>query len=262
MLTLYLVCLMFGGTLLSISLFMGGDHDTDHGDIDSTDGDFHLDGGESDIQISGDVEADIGGDVDLDVGDTDVDLSDAGDVDLDVDATADVSTDVEVDSGADGIQHAEMEPTGKGKEVARRGEKKAFKFLSLRSLIFFTAFFGLTGSILTWLGIGYTLTLASAICLGGGSSVLTYKLMNYFKRTESGDIIDLKELEGHSAKVILSPTKTRKGKISLEIKGRTLTLLALIDDDADMETLPMGAWALIVSVKDQVAYIINADYMN
>jgi len=243
MLTLYLVCLMFGGTLLAISLFTGGDHDTDHGGLGHGDSDLHL----GDTHIGGDVHGEIGH------GGGDAHILDTGAAD----AETGIATPTDIHAGGHDIAHTGDVNT----EVQGQNVGEAFKFISLRSLIFFTAFFGLTGSVLTWLTIGSALTFLSAIGMGSFASVLTHKLMNYFKRTESGESIDLKQLEGHSAQVVIPPTKSGKGKIMLEAHGQRHVLLALVDADSEKETFPPNAWVLILRVEGQLAYIIEADYI-
>lgn len=227
MLTLYLVCLIFGGTLLALSTLLGGDHSTDSSDVHLGSGDTHAALGD-------------GGDVHADVGDSD--------------AVVDIHTD-------SGGAHAVAPSHGDVETVQGQGAAEAFKFLSLRTLIFFTAFFGLTGSLLTWMEIASALTLVSSVGLGGFASLLSHKLMNYLQRTESGEAIDVYALVGHTAQVVLPPMKTVKGKVKLTVQGHTLTLLALLDDSSDLESLPFNAFALIVRVEKDAVFVIEADYM-
>ena len=99
-------------------------------------------------------------------GDVDVDADVSADFDLDSDASgagADVSADASVDSDASGAE-------AEGVEVSAR-------FLSLRSAVFFSAFFGLTGTLLTLLAIPVFLTAIFAVDLSASGQFGTVNKM-------------------------------------------------------------------------------------
>ncbi|MAT38323.1 MAG: hypothetical protein CL946_01825, partial [Ectothiorhodospiraceae bacterium] len=140
MLTLYLVCLGFGGILLALQMLTGGS-DMDH------------DAG-ADIDHDLDMHTDV--DHSLDIGDGEVDLSTDVDADTSVDLQSDVGHDIHPMHTGTAPEHVQPQDVG-----------DSIKFFSLRTVIFFTAFFGLTGSVLSWMSIAFLPTLLSAVGMGG-----------------------------------------------------------------------------------------------
>jgi len=211
MLTLYLVCLAFGGILLLVSAFSGD-----------------LGGGDADIDLGHDV--DFGHDVD--VGGHDVEVG---------------GHDVEVDGhDVDG---------GDASDHPGQGLHTVFRYLSFRAVVFFLAFFGLTGSILTWLGNSWVVTFPIAAVMGIGSGAGIQSAIRYLQRTESGQGFDLKQIEGSRARVLLDCTRDRRGKILVDMRERTMQLLALVADEASRESFAAGDTVIVVSVRDGVAYV-------
>jgi hypothetical protein len=207
MLTLYLVCLAFGGILLLVSVFSG--------DL----------GGDADVDFGHDL--DLGPDVDL--GGHDVD---AAGHDLDAAHT--------VDHSGHGLQNV-------------------FQYLSFRALVFFLAFFGLTGSILTALGSWWIVTFPVAAVMGIASGAGIQWALRYLQRTESGQGSDLKHIEGSRARVLLECTRDRRGKILVDVHQCTMQLLALVADEASRDSFATGETVIVVSVLDGVAYVSGED---
>ncbi|NIS07522.1 MAG: hypothetical protein GWO07_01890 [Candidatus Dadabacteria bacterium] len=71
-----------------------------------------------------------------------------------MDTDADIEIDTDVDIGADIDSDI-------GSNAHGEGAVEAVKFLSLRNIIFFVAFFGFTGTVLTYLKTEQYLTVAS-----------------------------------------------------------------------------------------------------
>lgn len=200
MLTLYLVCLAFGGILLLVSVFAG--------------------------ELGGDADVDFGHDVgfghDVDVGGHDLDGGHVGDHD--------------------------------GQTL-----HTVFQYVSFRAVVFFLAFFGLTGAVLTWLGSAWVVTLVVSIGMGVVSGGGIQWVIGYLQRTESGQGFDLKQLEGSRARVLLECTRAQRGKISVDIRERTMQLLALVAEEASRDRFASGDTVIVVSVRDGVAYVSGED---
>lgn len=242
MLTLYLACLAFGGVLLTISLFAGGDADSD------IDADHSLDmHGDVDVDHSLDVHSDIGGDADI--SGTDIDTAgEVGGSDIPAEATVD----------ADHPAVASVEDAGSAAHASPLAA--AFEFFSFRNLVYMTTFFGLTGSVLTWLAMPFGLTLGSAIGMGLFAGVVGHRFMRYLRGSESGETVHVHQLIGHKGTVSLPPTKTRKGKVRIVTGGNVIELIALVHEDSAVEEIAYGEEIFILGLEMDVAYVDHADF--
>ncbi len=140
-------------------------------------------------------------DTDFDV-DTDVDLD--ADVDLDVDS--DLATSLDVDSGS---------VLG---TIA--------SWVSFRSLVFFAAFAGLTGVVLGWQDVDAVATAVAAAGMGVFAVWLNRQLIRYIRRTSSDSILRDGRIAGLPGVVAIPFHSGSKGKISVDIDGQRLSLVA------------------------------------
>jgi hypothetical protein len=248
MLTLYLACLVFGGVLLTISLFAGGDADTDM-----------------------DHSADLHGDVDMDHS---LDAHAGVDMDhsLDVQGEVDSAMDMQAEFG-EGDLPAEMtvdadHPAVTAMEDAHGGGhgtsalSAAFEFFSFRNMVYMTTFFGMTGSVLTWLSMPFGLTLASSIGMGLFAGVVGHRFMRYLRGSESGEALHISSLIGHAGRVTLPPSKTRKGKVRIETAGQSVELLALLHEDSVAEELHAGDRVFILALEKDVVLVDRGDFLD
>lgn len=200
MLTLYLVALGLGGTLLLASLLLGGEQ-----------------------------HADAAGDVDIDA---DVDLDAAG--------------------GADaGGDH------GVGADAALAWLPLA----SMRFWIFFLAFFGLTGALLSV--AGFANPVFTGLVAGGVGYVCGLGVVLAIRRmraSQTSSTAGVDDYVGASALVMVSVAPGKPGKVRLEVKGRTVELLAETEDERPFAVQEL---ALIYAVNDNGrAVITRADRVN
>lgn len=138
-----------------------------------------------------DTEIDIGGDFD------------GGDLDLDTD------TGLDGDSALDAV----------GSFVST--------LLSFRSIVFFTFFFGFTGVLFRFLSVGAITTLVVALGLGAVAAVLNAQLFGYLRRTGSSSQRLARDIEGHSAKVVLPISGGQKGRIRADLSGQPTFMVAV-----------------------------------
>lgn len=168
-------------------------------------------------------------------GDTDVDAD--VDVDFDLDADADFDVDaVDADIGA-----------GTG----------FIDLFSLRALFLFTAFFGLTGSALTWANTDPITTAILAVAIGllvglGGNYII--KKVGYAHISSDVGMNDLKGLTG---KVLIPFSGEERGKISLVVKGSQIRLLARSLDDTSTETFEPGEEVVVVRTENGVVEVVK-----
>lgn len=174
-----------------------------------------------------------------------------GDVDLDVDADMDVDFDVDADVAGD----VDIDASGEGMTAA-------IKFLSFRNIVFFLAFFGLTGTVLTWLNGPFLLVLAVAIGMGFGAATLMHRVMSHLLKNEVGQALNVDNLVGLPAKVTVTITKDRRGKVLLDAGGQKLQLLALTADEASRDAFSAGEIVYILSVEDGTAYVVEEAFID
>ena len=229
MFTFYIACLIFGGILLTLSLIMGGGDssvDTDHS-LDT-----HL---ETDHDIS------LGSDLSHSLDTHSNGISDS--------LAGGHSGDIQFNhSGADLLHHS------------GGSTPEAVKFISFRYMIYFLAFFGLTGTTLSLLATSSIITFLSSLGLGSFAYYTGYKIMKYLKLTESGEAIDIYNLKGKSGKITLYTSKTQKGKILVQAQNQNIELIAKVSDTSSKEEFKYGENALIIEINNNTAYIVDADY--
>lgn len=160
----------------------------------------------------------------------------------------DLDTDFDLESGA-------------SFEMQGEGLAAAVQFLSFRNLVFFCAFFGLTGSLLTWTGSPFLVTLSSAIVLGLFAAVLCHKLMIYLRTSESGQVTDHSEFSGMTARVTLPVEKGTRGKVSIATSERKVQMLAEVAEEATKRSFSEGETATVVRVVGGVAQIAGEDFI-
>ncbi|MBR9978314.1 MAG: hypothetical protein KFH87_09515 [Bacteroidetes bacterium] len=231
MLTLYLACLVFGGVLLGISLMTGGDS--------SSDIDHSLEGsGGVDFEGQTELTADAAMEVHAD---TPGHLPESMEIDDAHPAVVSVDTDM-ADSGAS-MLHA------------------ASEFFSFRNIVYAMTFFGMTGSVLTWLATPFGLTLGASTGMGLFAATVGHRVMRYLRGSESGEVLHVATLVGHPAVVTLPPTKLRKGKVRVTHAGQVVELLALLHEDSESERIQPADRVFIVAISENIAYVDRADFL-
>ena len=108
---------------------------------------------------------------------------------MDVHGGLDIHGDVDVHADLHGDTAAEFHSEG-GEGIAA-----AARFLSLRNLIFFAAFFGLTGTLFTVLAIPDLVVLVSAVVMGLVAGGSMHKLITYLRSSEVGEESGYVDLE-------------------------------------------------------------------
>jgi hypothetical protein len=168
-----------------------------------------------------------------------------GDVGLDADMDLDVDTDLDLDTDAGG--HADTAASLLG------------AFFSFRSIVFFMAFFGLTGILLTWLDTGTFLAVVAAIGIGLFAAFINVKLMDYLRRTSVSSRLTDSTIAGNAAKVIVPISRASRGKVAVTVSGQPLYLVALPFNDRQEAEYAVGDTVVIVEVKDGAALVAAMD---
>ena len=69
------------------------------------------------------------------------------------------------------------------------------------------------------------------------------------------------DLQGLRGQVLITTTRTRRGKVSIVANDRTLTLLAITADASSKDEHPPGEAVTVVKVEDGVAHIAGEDFI-
>jgi membrane protein implicated in regulation of membrane protease activity len=173
-----------------------------------------------------------------------------GDGDHDFDGHGELDFDVDTDlaAEADAPIHGDMDALG--------GIFGALK--SIRFWTFFTAFFGLTGSVFEGLELleneYVILALALAIGLIAGATIVT--ALNRLRAGEHGHVEGASDYVGKSGKVLVTVKRDTPGKLRLEMRGRTVDVLAVTEES---EPIPTGEQALVIEMRGATALVTRLE---
>ncbi|WNG44340.1 hypothetical protein F0U60_09625 [Archangium minus] len=123
---------------------------------------------------------------------------------------------------------------GGGPEGSEVGEGGALgRALPLASLFFWTfflAFFGLTGVLLSTLaGAGALLTGGLSAGMGLGAGLIASRVLRGLGRAEVDSVMRPADVVGRLGRVVVPVGRDQPGKVRVELKGRTVELLAYGD---------------------------------
>lgn len=182
------------------------------------------------------------------------------DTDVHVGGDADINGLGKLDAGAlvkaDISLHSDSSITTTDASVS----ESILSFLSIRNLMFFGTFFGATGITLTFLSYPSFLTFLSSIGVGSILGLSSHYIFKFLKTNEILEETTFSDFIGMTAKVKVPVAKGRSGKIIVTQKGRTVEILAKLDEDAEEEIANVGEMVYIVSMNSNIATIIvNSD---
>jgi membrane protein implicated in regulation of membrane protease activity len=125
---------------------------------------------------------------------------------------------------------------------------------SMRFWTFFATFFGLTGLVLEGLELTANLWVARGLAIGVGylSGWATVRILSHLAASESGVAAGVDDYVGRSGEVLIRVAPGSLGKVRIELKGTTVDVLAIIEDD---EVLEAGSHALIVEMRGTQALV-------
>jgi membrane protein implicated in regulation of membrane protease activity len=163
-----------------------------------------------------------------------------GDADVDVDIDLDVDVDGEFEASG-----------GFGGGIAAA----VLSILSFRSIVFFLAFFGATGLILTALSTGSAVALIVAIALGLFAASLNNRVFRYLKSSSVGTDVTDRALSGAVGRVTIPISVTSRGRITCEVEGKTINLTAVPFDAKEEGEFAIGESVVVVEVNDGTARV-------
>lgn len=216
MLGYYLFCLILGGGFVLLSMIAGASGGAD---------------------FDGDVDVDVDMDVDVDV---DVDV----DGDLDVDQEFDLDKDASLDQGGsldvEGVQRRRFRP-----------------WLSFKFYTYAMGFFGLTGVLLHLVGrgdepLGISLAVGMGLVAGLGSSYLLHYVAS---NNEGSRALGEQDFVGVTGRVLLPIQKGQKGKVRVQIGGRSMDLRAETEDE--QVVLDLNQECFVLGIEDGIARVVD-----
>lgn len=162
----------------------------------------------------------------------------------DGDVDADLDMDLEVDAGLETAG-------GFGGGIAAA----ALSLLSFRSIVFFLAFFGATGLILTALDTGSAVALILAIGLGLFAASFHNRVFRYLKSSSGGAEVSDRALSGAVGRVTVPISTASKGRITCQVEGRTVNLTAVPFDAKEEGEFEVGESVVVVEVTKGAARV-------
>lgn len=149
--------------------------------------------------------------------------------------------DSHVDHGADAGGHAPGDAGdahhGADKDVSGDLALVWLPVTSLRFWTFFLAFFGLTGTVLTVLEVLPSATVTGIIAgvIGYASGWGVVAVIRAFSKNQIDSSVSERDYIGATARVMVPVGPEKLGKVRVELKGRTVELLARTEDPAVIE---------------------------
>lgn len=176
---------------------------------------------------------------------SDVDFG--GDLDVDTDLDLDLDSDVDLDTGESG-------------DGAQLGGENAIgailsSIVSVRTVVFFAAFFGTSGLVFSILGYAAPIAFGTAAFIGLIAAAANSVLYGMVRKSQSTSQISDRTLEGRRANVVLPLGNDRKGRIKIDLGGQPQFMVArALESEGRLE---VGAPVVVVKVEDGTALVAS-----
>lgn len=126
---------------------------------------------------------------------------------------------------------------------------------SLRFWTFGTCFFGMTGSLMTLLGVAGLLTFAMACGVGLGSGLAATWVVHKLSREHVSAALSEADYPGTIGRVMVTIQAGRPGKIRCHLRGQVVDLIAESDEKG---TLRVGQQVLVIEYREGAARVVHA----
>lgn len=155
--------------------------------------------------------------------------------------------DHDTDGGMDDGFEAHADGAGDGLSALLVG------FRSFRFWIFFSAFFGLTGLVITGFGLLGSKILIAVLAVGMGLFAGTFAtwVLRRLSLEETGKVPTTSDYVGKTARVLVPIEKGAMGKVRLALGGTSVDMVATADDEA----LAVGDSAVIIEIEGTTAKV-------
>ncbi len=166
-----------------------------------------------------------------------------------VDADADVDVDADLDADLDG----DIDVSGGG--IASAVASVGLSLLSFRSIMFFLAFFGLTGIVLGLIDAGTLATLLAAIGVGAFAWGFNSFVFRALKLSGVSSSLRREDLQGALGQVVHPISPGHRGRISIELGDQRRYLTAEPFDPVKQGAFAVGDQIVIVELNRGTARV-------
>lgn len=173
-----------------------------------------------------------------------------GDIDADFEADADVDADLDGDINAAG--------SGFASSIASAG----LSLLSFRSIMFFLAFFGLTGMVLDVIDASALATLLAAIGVGAFAWVFNSFVFRALKVADVSSSLVRADIEGTMGEVVLPISPGHRGRIVIEVGDQRRYLTAQPHEKATQSAFAVGDQIVVVGLDNGAALVMPVDVLD
>jgi hypothetical protein len=127
--------------------------------------------------------------------------------------------------------------------------------------VFFTAFFGLTGALLTLVRLGAGATLLASLGAGTAAAAAVHRVMGYLKGSESGATPGAGVVAGAEARVVIGLDRSRPGKVEVAAGDRTERIVARLHERSRVDHFAPGDRVVVVRLQDGVALVAEKTFL-
>jgi membrane protein implicated in regulation of membrane protease activity len=176
-----------------------------------------------------------------------------GGIDSDVDADFEADVDVDFDADLDADLDGDIDAAGSG--FASNIASAGLSLLSFRSVVFFLAFFGLTGIVLNVIDASAVATLIAAIGVGAFAWVFNSFVFRALKVADVSSSLKRSDLQGAMGEVVLPISPGHRGRIAIEVGNQRRYLTAAPHDAAKQGSFAVGDPIVVVDLDKGTALV-------
>jgi uncharacterized membrane protein len=169
-------------------------------------------------------------------------------MDMDMDMDADLDHEFAADHDFDASHALTVTDASHGGDVAKHGKRKLWlPITSFRFWTFGSAFFGLTGTLLTALtGVPGLVVAALSTAMGTGVGTLSAALVRWLRKPV-GETARLRDYNGTSGVTVLALAEGGLTRVRLRLQGREREILARA---AEPKALPAGTRVIVLGIDE------------
>jgi len=182
-----------------------------------------------------------------------------GGIDSDIDADFEADLDADFDADVDVDVDADLDAVGSGfaSSIAAAG----LSLLSFRSIMFFLAFFGLTGILLNIIDASFLATLIAAIGVGAFAWVFNSFVFRALKVADVSSSLRKSDLEGALGEVVLPISPGHRGRIAIEVGDQRRYLTAQPHQGTKRSSFAVGDQIVVVGLEKGAALVMAVDVL-
>lgn len=251
MLSFYIFCLIVGGVFVALSSVSGM---TELGtDFDAGDAELQVD---ADFDADAQIESEAVSAAESFAGDAAGDLASTG---MGSAGLQNINFDFQGVNADLGDVDSEATLSSEAGEYEVSSQRRFNPLISFKFWTFFLCFFGLTGTVLSGLGLWSSLVgvLSASLVMGGGAGLWVAFLMHKFGSGEYDRAVSQREYLGAAAKVLVPVSNETTGKVRLRLRGRSIDMLA--EPYKSSEQFDKGDECFVVDVDDGVVEVLSIE---